>query len=178
MVRWLYQLTLVALQIALAVELAPPLAQALQQGVAFGAFAGSALGVVQVTTALAAIGGGALALAFPGLALLRHRQRGRSRFGGLPRWAVALALAGAVVFVLGAFLNGVVPLLAGEQRLTTILTARPMLNAGLAVMAAGVLCAELLRRSVGVPRVIVIPRNAATDRIEVTHPPELATHGT
>lgn len=176
MLRHLYQGTLVALQCALLFELAPPLARALARGTALGAFPDGALGVVQVATAIAAIGGGALALAFPLFALLRHVQRGRPRFGGLPRWAVALALAGGIVFVLGALLNGVVPWLAADSRMAALLTARPLLNAGLAAMAAGVLCAEVLRRSVGVPRVIVIPRAAASDRIEVTHPPELATH--
>ena len=46
---------------------------------------------------------------------------------------------------------------------------------GCALMAAGVLCAEVLRRSVGVPRMIVVARDARSARIEVTHPPELAT---
>jgi hypothetical protein len=54
--------------------------------------------------------------------------------------------------------------------------ARPLRFAGLASMAAGVLWAELLRRSVGVPHVAVAPRDAPAGRIEVTHPPELATH--
>jgi hypothetical protein len=56
-----------------------------------------------------------------------------------------------------------------------VLTARPVVNAGLALMAAGVLCAEVLRRSVGVPRIVILPRDTAPQRIEVTHPPELAT---
>jgi hypothetical protein len=49
-----------------------------------------------------------------------------------------------------------------------------VLNAGLALMAAGVLCAEVLRRGVGVPRRALVPRDGS-QRIEVTHPPELAT---
>ena len=176
LLRRLYQCTLVALQLALLVLLAPPLAQALQRGLALGAIPGRGLAIVQGALALVAIGGGALALAFPLFALLRHRQRGRARFGGLPRWAVVLAVAGGIVFVLGAVLNAAAPLVGTDVRLATLLTARPMLNAGLAVMAAGVLCAELLRRSVGMPPLIAIPRNAPNERIEVTHPPELATH--
>jgi hypothetical protein len=176
LLRLLYQLTLVALQLALLVLLAPPLARGLSRGFAFGAFPDGALAIVQASAALIAIGGGAVALVFPLLALRRHRQRGPSRFGGLPRWAVAVAVAGAAVFVVGAFLNAIVPLLSADARMAARLTARPMLNAGLAVMAAGVLCAELLRHSVGVPRVIMIPTNETAERVAVTHPPELATH--
>jgi hypothetical protein len=175
MLRRSYQYTLVALQLALLVLLAPPLATALQRGLALSAFPGGGLAIVQGAAAFAAIGGGALALVFPLLALLRHRQRGDARFGGLPRWAVVLAVAGGVVFSLGAVLIAAMPLAAADARLAMLLTARPILGAGLALMAAGVLWAELLRRSVGVPRVIVLPRNATTERIEVTHPPELAT---
>jgi len=176
LLRRLYQCALVALQLALLVLLAPPLANALQRALALGAFPDSGLAIVQGAMALAAIGGGALALAFPLLALLRHRQRGRARFSGLPRWAVVLAVAGGVVFALGAVLNAAAPFASTDARLATLLTARPMLNAGFAIMAAGVLSAELLRRSVGVPPMIPIPHNAPNERIEVTHPPELATH--
>jgi hypothetical protein len=175
MFRRLYQVTLVALQIALVVQIAPPLAQSLQRGAAFGAFAHGPLAALQVACAVAAIVGAALALAFPGFALLRHRQRGVARFGGLPRWCVALAVAGAGIFLAGSFLYGMVSVLPRESRLATALTARPVMNAGLALMAAGVMCAECLRRSVGVPRIVVVAREPATGRIEVTHPPELAT---
>lgn len=174
MIRRLYQITLVALQVALLVHIVPPLAQALWRGVALGAFPDSPLALIQVGSAAAAIAGGALALVFPALALLRHRQRGHARFGGLPRWSVALALAGAVVFLLGVLLNSVVPLLAPSDRLAAVLTARPVLNAGLALMAAGVLCAEVLRRGVGVAHAVGT-YDGASARIEVTHPPELAT---
>jgi hypothetical protein len=174
MIRRLYQIALVALQAALLVEIVPPLAQALWRDVALGTFADSALALAQFASAAAAIAGGALALAFPSFALLRHRQRGRLRFAGMPRWSVALALAGAVVFLLGALLNGVVPLLEPSDGIAVMLTARPVLNAGLALMAAGVLCGEVLRRGVAPPHV-AITRHAASARIEVTHPPELAT---
>ena len=175
MFRRLYQIALVALQVALLYQIVPPIAQALQRGASFGAFPHGPLAAVQVACAVAAVVGGALALAFPGLALLRHRQRGDSRFVGLPRWSVALAVAGAAIFVVGAALNGAVPLLPPESRMATVLTARPVINAGLALMAAGVLCAEFLRRSIGVPRIVVVARAPATERVEVTNPPELAT---
>lgn len=175
MIRRLYQITLVALQAALFVQIVPPLAQALRHGTAFGAFPEGGLAVIQLASALAAVGGGALALAFPVLALLRHRQRGPLRFDGLPRWSVALAVGGALLFLVGASLNGIIPLLAPESRMAAALTARPVLNAGLALMAAGVLCAEVLRRGVRVPRMVTVPRDIAPPRIEVTQPPELAT---
>ena len=175
MIRRLYQVTLIALQVALLAQIGPPLAQALRHGAAFGAFPHGALAVVQIASSVAAIGGCALVLAFPMFALLRHRQRGPIRFGGLPRWSVALALAGAIVYAVGTSLSGAVPLLAPDDRMTVVLSARPVLNAGIALMAAGVLCAEVLRRSIGVPSIIVVPRDAAPKRIEVTHPPELAT---
>jgi len=176
MFRFAYQCALVALQLALLFELAPPVAQAVRRGIAFGAFPDGSLAAVQVLSALAAIAGGALTLAFPMFALARHVQRGRPRFGGLPRWAVVLALAGSAVFALGALLNAAVPLFAVDTRMAVVLTARPLVNAGLAVMSAGVLCAELLRRSVALPRVVALPRASATERVEVTHPRELATY--
>ena len=175
MIRWLYQLTLVALQLALLFHVAPPLGQALGNGAAFGAFPHAPLAAIQIMSSVAAIGGCALGLAFPGLALLRHQQRGSTRFGGLPQWSVVLALGGAMLFLLGASLNALASMLTPEHRMAVVLAARPVLNAGLALMAAGVLCGELLRRSVGVPRIVMIPRDSVPQRIEVTHPPELAT---
>jgi hypothetical protein len=175
MYRRLYQITLVVLQVALFVQLAPPLAQALRHGVAFGAFPEGFLAVIQLASAVATVSGGALALAFPVLALLRHRQRGVARFDGLPRWSVALAVVGGLLFLAGASLNSVVPLLPPENRMTAVLTARPVVNAGLALMAAGALCAETLRRGVGMPRRIIATRDSLPQRIEVTQPPELAT---
>jgi len=173
--RRFYQITLVVLQVALFVQLATPLAQALRRGLAFGAFPEGFVAMIQLTSAVAAVSGGALALAFPVLALLRHRQRGPLRFDGLPRWSVALAIAGGLIFLAGTALNSVVPLLPPENRMAAVLTARPVVNAGLALMAAGVLCAEVLRRGVGMPRRITAPRDTPPLRIEVTHPPELAT---
>ena len=46
---------------------------------------------------------------------------------------------------------------------------------GLALATAGVLCGEMLRRSVPVPRARHALRHA-TGRVEVTHPPDLRTH--
>jgi len=51
--------------------------------------------------------------------------------------------------------------------------APPAITGGLALAIAGVLCAELLRRSVAVRSARQTVRNRG--RIEVTHPPELRT---
>lgn len=175
MIRFLYQATLVALQVALLVQIAPPFAQALALDAAFGAFPDDWPAVARVASVATALVAGALALAFPGIALLRHRRRGTLRFGGLPRWAVALSLAGGGVITLGLALDGIVPLLAPDVRLAAVLAARPALDAGLALMAAGVLWAELLRRSVGVPSIVMVTRPAGASRIEVLHPRDLST---
>jgi hypothetical protein len=175
MIRLLYQVTLFALQIAMLLHVAQPLAQVLGNDAAFGAFPDGPLAALQIASSVTAVLGSALALAYPGIALFRHRQRGGSRFDGVPRWPVALALAGTAIFLLATILDGVAPVIASADPLTAALTARPLRNAGLALMAAGVLCAEILRRSVGVPRVIVVPRDPSPPRIEVMHPPELAT---
>ncbi len=175
MLRHLYQWTLVTLQLALGFELAPSLAHGLRRGLAIGAFTDGALGAIQGAAAIAAIGGAALALSFPLLALLRHRQRGPLRFRGLSRGAVALAVIGAIVFALGALLQIVVPWLPVEARLAMVLVARPVRYAGLASMASGVLWAEMLRRSVVAAHAVAAPRDSATARVEVTHPRELAT---
>jgi len=175
MLRHLYQWTLVMLQVALGAELAPSLAQALRRGLAIGAFPDGPLGAVQGAAAITAIGGAALALSFPLLALLRHRQRGPLRFRGLPRGAVALAAVGGIVFALGALLHVATQLLPADARLAAVLLGKPLRYAGLASMAAGVLWAEMLRRSVAVPNAALAPRDSAGARIEVTHPRELAT---
>ena len=176
MLRHLYQCTLVMLQLALGLELAPSLAQGLRRGLAIGAFPDSVLGAIQGAAAITAIGAGALALSFPLVALLRHRQRGPLRFRGLPRGAVALALIGGIVFGLGALLQLAIPLVPADARLAAVLVGGPVRYAGLASMAAGVLWAEMLRRSIAVPHAAVAPRDSAGARIEVTHPRELATH--
>jgi hypothetical protein len=175
MVRRLYQATLLALQLALLVEVAPQIAIALALNAAFGAFPHGWPAIVHVASIAAAVVGGALTLAFPGIALLRHRQRGTLRFGGLPDWAVVLSLAGGTLFALGLAVNSIVPFLAPDARMAAVLTARPALDAGIALMAAGVLWAELLRRSIGVPSIVLVSRPAGSDRIEVVHPKDLST---
>jgi hypothetical protein len=175
MIRRLYLTTLLALQLALLLHVALPLGHALHVDAALGALPHGWPAVAQFASAAVAVIGGALALVFPWVALLRHRQRGELRFLGLPRWAVALALTGATIFALGLSIKTMVPLLPLDARMAAVLTARPALNAGLALLAAGALCAELLRRSVGAKRAATTVRRTLPQRIEVTHPPELST---
>lgn len=177
MLRRLYLATLFALQLALLARVAPRLGYALHADAALGALPGGPPALLQFAGAAAAIVGVALALVYPGVALLRHHQRGEMRFLGLPRWAVALALAGAVVLGAGLVLEGLIPLLPREFKFAMALIARPTQNAGLALAAAGTLCAELLRRGVGVARGATNAPERVAERIEVTHPPELRTRG-
>ncbi len=175
MLRRLYLSTLLALQFALLVRVAPPLAHALRADAALAAIPDGWLAALQLASAVGAVAGGALALTFPGLALLRHRQRGEIRFRGVPRWAVGLALAGCSVFAAALVLGEILPLLGQQVPVTATLLARPALNAGLALMAAGTLCAELLRRSVGLRFAVPSVRRTLADLIEVTYPRELST---
>ncbi len=66
-------------------------------------------------------------------------------------------------------------MLPDDMGMTAVLIARSGLAGGLAMAAAGVLCAELLRRSVAAARSALPDRHSARGRIEVTHPPELRT---
>ena len=178
MIRRLYLAALVALQLALLARVAPRLGHALHTDAALGALPGGLPALVQLAGAATAIVGVAVALVFPGVALLRHHQRGPIRFRGLPRWAVGLALAGAAALGVGLALQGLIPLLPREVKITSALIARPTQNAGLALAVAGTLCAELLRRSVGAARgTMSIAHRRVAESIEVTDPPELRTRG-
>jgi hypothetical protein len=175
MLRRLYLATLLTLQFALLVRVAPSLGSALRADAALGVLPDGWLTAVQFASAAGAVIGGALALTFPGLALLRHRQRGECRFRGMPRWAIGLALTGGSVFAAALLIGELLPLLARGTPMAVLLLARSAINAGLALMAAGVLCAELLRRSVGQPFAVPGIRRSLADLIEVKHPRDLAT---
>ena len=66
-------------------------------------------------------------------------------------------------------------MLPDDMGMTAVLIARSGIAGGLAMAAAGVLCAELLRRSVAAGRSALPDRHSGRGRIEVTHPPELRT---
>jgi hypothetical protein len=108
------------------------------------------------------LAGKAVALAAPSLALLRHRQRGERRRSGIPRWSAVVAVAGAALFVAAAVPWWLVRLLPVEWRVDALLATEPGAEAGAALMAAGALCAELLRR--GAHAVTVVPRCVAPRR--------------
>ena len=131
--------------------------------------------MLQLAAVIVTVFAMSVALAFPVLALARHCRRGPQRFVGLPDWATVLAACGAIALCAGWLAHGLVPALPAETRFTALLVARSVGAAGLALATAGVLCAELLRRSVAVTRDAVDQRRVRSARIEVTYPPELRT---
>jgi hypothetical protein len=175
MVHRLYLITLLALQLALVVKLAPPLAQALRADALPGLAPEGLPATLQFVATGLAVAGASLALAFPGVALVRHQRAGPHRFQGLPAWAVALALAGTFLLATAALLLTAVPMLPDGIGMTAALVARSGIAGGLALAAAGVLCAELLRRSVAKGRSVLPDGLPRSGRIEVTHPPDLRT---
>ena len=174
--RRLYLTTLVILQLALVFKLSPPLGDALRLDIAPGLAPRGWPAVLQLVATAAAIVGTSLALVFPGFALARHRRGGVLRFQGLPDWAIILAFCGAVALGAGFTLLALVPMLPVEMRMTAVLIARPVMAGGLALATAGVLCAELLRRSVTSVHAAAERERRRSGRVEVTHPPELRTH--
>ena len=172
--RSLYLATLVLLQVAIIGWVSPPLAQALRIETAPGLAPGGWPAMLQLVATAATIAGASVALAFPALALTRHRRSGPPRFLGLPRWATAIASCGIVALSAAFVALALVSMLPEEARMSAVLIARPIATAGLALATAGVLCAELMRRSIAVPRQPAGNR-ARSGRVEVTHPPELRT---
>ena len=172
--RSLYLATLAILQVPLIVRLAAPLALALRADALAGLAPEGWPALLQLLAMGLAVAGTALALVFPGVALARHTRAGALRFLGLPRWAIALAVAGVVM--LGAATSGlaIAPWLPAEFRISLLLVCRPALTGGLALATAGALSGELLRRSVSARGAKPALRHA-TGRIEVTYPPELRT---
>jgi hypothetical protein len=172
--RGAYIAALALLQVALLVEVAPRAAPALAP-VARIATQDGWPAVAQIVGYAIALVGAATVLAFPALALARHVQRGRSRFIGLPRMGIRICVAGALidaaaqVFELLAHWR---PDLLGPAA-TAIAASTAM--GGIALMAAGALTAEVLRRSVAPMRIPIAPWHCRPVRIEVIDPPELAT---
>ncbi len=176
--RLLYLYALSILQLALIVKLTPPLAHALRIEAAPGMAPAGWPAMLQLVATAAAVAGTSLALVFPGVALSRHRRGGVLRFAGMPRWSVSLALAGTAILAAGAITLALVPALPADVRMTAVLIARPVVAGGLALAAAGVLCAELMRRSAGVALAARAGSHRRPGLVEVTHPPELRTRGT
>ena len=174
--RSLYLATLLLLQIAMIGCVAPPLARMLPLVTAPGLAPGGWPAMLQLVATAATIAGTSVALAFPVIALVRHRHSGPQRFLGMPEWATVLAPCGIAALAAGSTALALVSALPADARMTTVLVARPVVAGGLAIAAAGVLCAELLRRSVAPARESADPRRSRPGRVEVTHPPELRTH--
>jgi hypothetical protein len=175
MLRPIYLATLSVLQIVLIVELAPPLALAFRAHALAGLAPGGWPATLQLFAMGAGVAGAALTLVFPAMVLARHRRAGAMRFLGLPRWAIGLAIAGLGVLAAAAFALVAASTLPAETRVALLLVARPAQTGGLALATAGVLCAELLRRSVPARGRKPVPQ-PSTGRIEVTYPPEHRTY--
>jgi len=175
--RRLYLSTLIVLQLALIVKLTSPLAQTLQVDTGAGLAPEGWPAMLQLIATAVAVAGTSLALVFPGLALSRHRRSGELRFLGMPRWAVTLALVGAAVLGVGTVVLTLAPMAPIDAQMTAALIARPVVAGGLALTTAGVLCAELMHRTVAPSNAPGVCARAGSGRVEVTHPPELRTRG-
>ena len=173
--RPLYLTTLLILQFALIIKLAPPLAHAIRIDIAPGFAPGGWPALVQLVATAAAVAGASLALAFPIVAMSRHRRGGLLRFLGLPLWSITLAFAGMGVFVAGTLAQTSIPMLPVDARMTAVLLARPAVAGGLALMIAGVLSAELLRRNVIPRQAIEASARLRSGRIKVNGPSEIRT---
>ena len=98
-----------------------------------------------------AVAGAALALVFPGVALARHRRAGTHALPGPAALGPSgWRLAGIALLAAAALGLALAPIMPAESRAIVYLVARPAITGGLALATAGVLCAELLRRSVAV----------------------------
>ena len=146
--RPLYLTTLLLLQVALVVGLPGPLARAIGTHAALGQAPAGWPALSQLVAAAAAVAGATLVLATPGLALACHRREGTARFRGLPGWAVTLALGGTAVLATSTIALACVPALSIDAQMTLVLVVRPAIAGGMALAAAGVLGAEVLRPGV------------------------------
>jgi len=178
MLRPAYLLTLVSLQITFAIAAVPPLTRMLSAQVGAAAGHGIVPAIVQLASCSLAALGLAVVLNFPAIALLRHLQRGVVRFRGIPHWAVGVALCGTVILVTAVAAKTLLQLLPVDARTIATLIERPAFTACVALMAAGALCAELLRRSVAPPRSPAPRLRFSPSRIEVTQPRDLRTRAT
>ncbi len=138
--RWCYLAALALLQVMLAWHLVPVLAGLLTRHVPLGHASGGAAAVAEVGCAALSVLGTGVALAYPCIVLMRHVQRGAQRFCGLPPWAVAMTLAGSALLATHGFVQWLGPMRSNAMPL-------PLAAPGIALMSAGALLAELLRRS-------------------------------
>jgi hypothetical protein len=172
--RRVYLAALGLLQVALLHDVAPRIAAALALDVHAVAGMGASSAVHAAGYALTLFGA-AVALAFPSLALARHVERGQCRFRGLPRTCIGVMLTGALLYAIAQVLTIVARAAPTAIDASTTLAASSIAGAGVSIMAAGSLVAEVLRRSIAPVRVPIAPWHCQPVRIEVIDPPELAT---
>jgi hypothetical protein len=163
--RSLYLGTLFMLQLALVTQVAPPLARMFKAHAMFASLHDGWTVAAHLAGLVLSVAGAALALQFPLLAIVRHTKRGAPRFAGLPRWAIRVAIAGAALFACALAITAIAAVLSDDARGALSAVARSAAVAGTAVMAAGALCAELLRRSVPPVAVPQAPWQCETVRI-------------
>lgn len=166
MSRSFYLGALFMLQLALVTQVAPPLARTFKAHALFASLHDGWPVAAHLTGFMLSVAGAALALQFPLLAIVRHAKRGRLRFAGLPNWAIGVAIAGAAMFAAALITTAIGALVPVEARGSLLAIAQSMAIAGTAVMAAGALCAELLRRSVAPLPVAEAPWQCTPVRIE------------
>ena len=146
MIRHCYLAALCALQVMLAWQLVPITALVLTRHVPLGRAGDGIAAVAEIACAAVCVVGAGLTLAYPCIAIMRHLQRGEQRFTGLPRWAIGLTFAGAVLLALDGLVRGLGASLPGlDQR--PLASALPLAAPGVALMSAGALFGELLRRT-------------------------------
>jgi hypothetical protein len=172
--RAAYLATLALLQVALAIDVAPRLGTALVPNASYAHVAGWPSLALVGGHALA-IGGAAIVLAVPALALARHARRGRARFVGLPRFGIGLGIAGASIYAAAQAAAIVARWPPALFDAAAAGTTESVAAGGIALMAAGALTAEVLRRSVAPLRIPIAPWHCRPVRIEVIDPPDLAT---
>ena len=177
--RLLYLYALSILQLALIVKLTPPLAHALR---------------IEAAPGMAPEGWPAMLQLVATAAGRRRRRRWRSCFPGSRfRGTAGAAFCASPACRAGRSRSRSpeprssppapsrlrwFPRCLRTLRMTAVLIARPVVAGGLALAAAGVLCAELMRRSAGVALAARAGSHRRPGLVEVTHPPELRTRGT
>ncbi|MEO5700416.1 MAG: hypothetical protein ABIS17_10780 [Casimicrobiaceae bacterium] len=147
MIRGVYVAAIVVLQVMLAWKLVPIIALALQQHIRLGTLPDGWPSILQVTAAAICVVGTGLALGYPSVALMRHVQRGVQRFVGLPPWTIALTFAGLALILIDAALRAMARLPSSEAAAELLAATLPLGPTGIALMSAGVLLGEILRRN-------------------------------
>jgi len=145
-IRRCYLAALCVLQIMLAWQLVPIIALVLMRHVPLGRAADGWPAVLEIASAALCVVGAGLSLAYPSIVLMRHAQRGPQRFAGLPIWAVVLTFSGCALLAVDGAVRMLAPWLPIVQQ-RPLGAALPLAAPGVALMCAGALFAELLRRT-------------------------------